>query len=307
MIYPGRRLNNVPNSASLTGVKRICFYHAGCPDGLGAALAVKRAWSDLDSEEVRFAPHGHDDFIRPDAVRGALLVYVDIAPPNAVLREIGHSANKIIVLDHHASSMRRFESDSNLAAEMEDLGHEFHFDLSHSGAMLAWKYFHPDTPAPDLLRYIEDQDLWNWELLHSREINAAIGSYPQQIEAWEQLLEMDLAQLIREGEPLVRANEAEVERALKSAHAVYLGEERIEAVNCTTQTRSAVGHELAARAQFGQSWGLVYRLAGKKVMLSIYSIGDLDVSVVAARFGGGGHPNASGFSIPLDVWIKEHL
>jgi len=277
MIYPGRRLNNIPNSASLTGVKRICFYHAGCPDGLGAALAVKRAWSDLDSEEVRFAPHGHDDFIRPDAVRGALLVYVDIAPPNAVLREIGHSANKIVVLDHHASSKRRFEDDPTLAAEMEDLGHEFHFDLSHSGAMLAWKYFHPDTPAPDLLRYIEDQDLWNWE------------------------------QLIREGEPLVRANEAEVERAVKSAHAVYLGEERIEAVNCTTQTRSAVGHELAARAQFDQPWGLVYRLTGKKVMISIYSIGDLDVSVVAARYGGGGHPNASGFSIPLDVWIKEHL
>ncbi len=289
-------------------MKRICFYHAGCPDGLGAALAVKSAWSKLGTtEELVFAPHGHDDLIRPDSVRGAILVYADIAPPNAVLREIGRAANKIVVLDHHASSKRRFEADPKLGAEMEDLGHEIHFDLSHSGAMLTWNYFHPDAPAPDLLRYVEDQDLWNWELLHSREINAAIGSYPQQIEAWEKLLGMDLGQLIREGEPLVRANEAEVERALKSAHSVCIGDERIESVNCTTQTRSAVGHELAARAQFGKPWGLVYRITGKKVMVSIYSIGDLDVSEVAARYGGGGHPNAAGFSLRLESWLKEHL
>ncbi|MCH6586761.1 MAG: amidohydrolase family protein [Proteobacteria bacterium] len=29
--------------------------------------------------------------------------------------------------------------------------------------MLAWNHFHPDEPAPDLLRYVQDQDLWKWD------------------------------------------------------------------------------------------------------------------------------------------------
>ena len=39
------------------------------------------------------------------------------------------------------------------------------------------------------------------------------------------------------------------------------------------------------------------------VDVSIYSVGDLDVSLVAGQFGCGGHRNASGFSIPLKDWL----
>ncbi len=27
-------------------MRRVCFYHAGCPDGFGAAWSVRRAWGD---------------------------------------------------------------------------------------------------------------------------------------------------------------------------------------------------------------------------------------------------------------------
>jgi hypothetical protein len=39
------------------GVTRVCFYHAGCPDGFGAAWAVRQAWGELGQYE----PRGHDD------------------------------------------------------------------------------------------------------------------------------------------------------------------------------------------------------------------------------------------------------
>ena len=67
--------------------------------------------------------------------------------------------------------------------------------------------------------------------------------------------------------------------------------------------RAAIGHELAKRARFGKPWGLVYRVSGTQVDCSIYSTGDLDVSAVATRFGGGGHRNASGFSVSLADWL----
>jgi len=49
--------------------------------------------------------------------------------------------------------------------------------MQHSGAVLAWQYFMPNEPVPDLLRYVEDQDLWNWKLPHSDAVNAAIATY----------------------------------------------------------------------------------------------------------------------------------
>jgi oligoribonuclease NrnB/cAMP/cGMP phosphodiesterase (DHH superfamily) len=180
------------------------------------------------------------------------------------------------------------------------------FDLSHSGAVLAWHHFHPGAELPALLAYVEDQDLWSWKLPRSEEVNAAVASYPRRFEVWDELARRPWQELAAEGEPIVRANRAAVEQALHAAHPVALGTRRIEAVNAT-HARSAVGHELAKRAAFGTAWGLVYRLAGERVYVSLYSIGDVDVARVAARYGGGGHRNAAGFGVALGDWLRDFV
>ncbi len=151
---------------------------------------------------------------------------------------------------------------------------------------------------------MEDQDLWNWKLARSEEINAAIGSYPRKFAVWDDLASRPIESLAREGEPIVRANRMEVTRALHTAHPVALGTRRVEAVN-SANLRSALGHELAKRARYGQPWGLVYRISGDRVDATLYSIGDLDVSKVAGEFGGGGHRNAAGFSVSLRHWLDD--
>ena len=40
------------------------------------------------------------------------------------------------------------------------------------------------------------------------------------------------------------------------------------------------------------------RVLGDKVKVSLRGKGDVDVQKIAARFGGGGHPNAAGFTVP---------
>ncbi len=54
--------------------------------------------------------------------------------------------------------------------------------------MLAWNYFHEGTPAPELLGYVQDQDLWHWALPDSSEVNAAIASHPRSFESWTQMI-----------------------------------------------------------------------------------------------------------------------
>ena len=283
-------------------MKKLCFYHAGCPDGFGAVWAVKGAWG----ESGHFIARGHDDRVRMGECENALVAFVDIAPAKDELQELAIVADQVVVLDHHVTARDRLADDISLVNELEAEGHLLHFDLGHSGAVLAWQHFRPDEEVPELIRYVEDQDLWNWALPDSDAVNAAIASYPREFEVWDRLSSESIETLAEQGKPILRANRIEVARRLEHARPVALGTKRIEAVNASTN-RSQIGHELAKRAQYGEAWGLVYRVEGAEVYGTLYSIGDLDVSKVALGYGGGGHKNASGFHVTLERWLEEFV
>ena len=287
-------------AATFGGVSRVCYYHAGCPDGFGAAYSAWRAWG----ERGRTVARGHDDAFDALAHEGDLVIFADIALRNAQLRDLGEVAQQLVVLDHHWSARQHFESDPQLAIFLAGRGHRVHFDLEHSGAVLAWRYFHPGEPEPDLLRYVEDQDLWAWKLPESEAVNAAIGSYPRELDVWDELARRPWQELAREGLPLLRAMHTDVERALRFAHPLRIGSLELEAVN-SLHHRSHIGHAVAERAAYGAPLAAVYRIVGTRVDVSLYSIGELDVSAIAARYGGGGHRNAAGFSVPLSEWLAR--
>ena len=282
-------------------MKRSCYFHAGCPDGFGAAWAVWRAWGG----DARYVARGHEDAFDPRAHEGEVVVFVDIAPPPEALDELSELAAQLVVLDHHVSARDRFAACGGLDAAHARRGHRIRFDLDHSGAVLAWNHFHAADPPP-LLLYVEDQDLWSWRLPDSEAVNAAIGSYARDFESWERLAARPSAELAAEGLPILRANRQEVEHALQAAHPVAIGARRAEAVNART-LRAQIGHALAERGAFGVPWGAVYRIAADRVDVSLYSIGDLDVAAVAARYGGGGHRNAAGFNVSLARWLEEFV
>jgi hypothetical protein len=283
-------------------MRRVCIFHAGCPDGFGAAWAAWRAWGD----EALYVARGHDDAFVPDAYTGDLLVFADIAPPPEAWRPLGELAARLVVLDHHVSARDRFEEEPGLADALARSGHDVRFDLDHSGAVLSWEHFHPDEPLPEILAYVEDQDLWRWKLSDSREVNAAIGIRQRSFEDWEEMARAPIANLAAEGGPIVRAQRIEAERALQQAHPLRLAGDRVEAVNAREQ-RAWIGHALAERARFGTPCGVVYRMVGTRVDVSLYSVGDFDVASLAARFGGGGHRNAAGFSVALVEWLERFL
>ncbi|MBW2362902.1 MAG: hypothetical protein JRG84_18540 [Deltaproteobacteria bacterium] len=281
-------------------MRRVCFFHAGCPDGFGAAWSVWRAWGD----DARYVPRGHDDELRISLCEDALVVFVDIAPPNEALLPLAEVADRIVVLDHHVSAQTRFEADLAGKPALAGGDHHIHFDLDHSGAVLTWQYFHPGEPPPPILQYVEDQDLWNWKLPRTEEVNAALGSYSRDFETWSNLAVRPVEELADEGVPILRTQLREVERMLHDAHPIAIGTERIEGVNATYQ-RAPIGHELAKRATYGKPWGIVYRICADRINATIYSIGDLDAAAIAERYGGGGHRNAAGFSVPLRTWLDD--
>lgn len=77
-------------------------------------------------------------------------------------------------------------------------------------------------------------------------------------------------------------------------------------VNCLPTFGSDVGHKLAKDCgTYGLTW---HTVDGVEARCSLRSDGDYDVSVIAKQFGGGGHKNAAGFSVPLKTllsWYKN--
>ena len=283
-------------------MRRICVHHAGCPDGFGAAWATWRAWG----RDGEFVARGHEDRMGGRDVEDALVAFVDIAPDNDEILQLAEAAAHLIVLDHHVTAAERLQTDSLVVRAMNEGGHVLHFDMTHSGAVLAWQYFLSEEPVPDLLRYVEDQDLWNWKLDGSEAVNAAISSQPHEFEAWETMAALPVADLTRQGEAIVRRNRVEVDRALRHAAPLAIGSRRVEGVNARTN-RSAIGHGLAERHAYGEPWGCVYRIDGTRVHATLYSIGDFDVATIATSLGGGGHKNAAGFSVPLEEWVRDFV
>jgi oligoribonuclease NrnB/cAMP/cGMP phosphodiesterase (DHH superfamily) len=269
---------------------------------MGAAWSVHEAWKG----QGEFVARGHDDVSRPSDWKGAEVVFVDIAPQIEEARALGEAASKLTVLDHHITARARFEAHPDLERELAAAGHLLFFDMDRSGAMLAWDHFHEGEPPPDLLRYVQDQDLWHWALPDSSEVNAAIASHPYSFESWSLLAKKSSEELAAEGRPILRSNRMEVERVLKNAAPIVVDGLKVEAVNSTVH-RAQVGHELAERARFGKPWGCVYRIQGSKVHATLYSIGDFHVSGFAQRLGGGGHQNAAGFTVPVAEWVERFM
>lgn len=281
---------------------RCCYYHAGCPDGFGAAWAVRNAWGEAAS----YVSRNHDDRLERGAHEGDEVAFVDIAPSNLELVNLCDETSMLHIVDHHVTARDRIEGDPEIASRLRATRHSVHFDLDASGAALAWRYWNPGQELPDLLGYVEDQDLWRFKLPDSREVNAAIASYPMRFSTWDRLANTDPERLAEEGRPIVHAQRLAVERAVATAHVVRVGEHRIEAVAANT-LRPWIGHELATRAAHGVPCGIVYNADTKRVDVSIYSVGGFNVAELAAARGGGGHRSASGFSVPLDEWRSEYL
>ncbi|MFQ5418469.1 MAG: hypothetical protein ACE5FL_15690, partial [Myxococcota bacterium] len=172
-------------------MKKNLIYHAGCPDGFGAAWSAWNAWGD----SARYIPRGHDDAFDASRFDGEVLVFADISLRNDLLLEAGEVAAQLVVLDHHLTARDHFASNPGVENALVERGHTVQFDLNHSGAILAWSYFHPDEPSPDILQYVEDQDLWNWKLPRSQEVNAAIGSYQRDFDTWTRLAERSVDEL----------------------------------------------------------------------------------------------------------------
>src|SRR5580692_9183886 len=157
---------------------RYVLYHASCADGFGAALA---AWLKFRNTAEYIPVQYGNPF--PDIVTGPETeVYIlDFSYPTGKIEDLVTSHDRVVVLDHHATARTELES---MMEEYNQDPYLIKFDMNKSGAVMAWEYFHPGSLIPDLFRYLQDRDLWQWKLPASREVSDAVRSYPFDFNIW---------------------------------------------------------------------------------------------------------------------------
>lgn len=252
----------------------IVLYHAECADGFGGAWAIWRRFPD-----AKFIPVKHGNSPPPN-LRNERIVIVDFSYDRATLGAMARQTESLLVLDHH------------ITAEKALAGLPYaYFDMKKSGAVLAWEWAH-EQPVPWILNYIQDKDLWTWALPSSREINAAIASYPFDFQLWNNFKQQELE---REGRAILRY---EHELIGKLAAQSVLVEFQNELVPCAQSAvlTSQIGERLSADAPFCIIW---HDRDGRRYFSMRSREDGTDVGAIAASFGGGGHTHAAGFSIPL--------
>jgi hypothetical protein len=268
----------------------LVLYHADCPDGFAAALA---AWLRFGAA-ARYLPC---DYGRPaPAVDGAHVYILDFSFDPQVLQTMARSAASITLLDHHASARSR------LAGLTLACPHCLHVDLSRSGAVLAWRHFHPERPLPRLYRMVQARDLWRWDEPQARDFLAWLDTLPWEFERWAQVLAWrpeQLEEAIAQGATMNVKFDALCQAIAREAVPVRLAGESGLMVSAPAAFASDVGHLLACRSG---TFGLVWRTTREaRVKCSLRSVAPYSVRALAEPLGGGGHDQAAAFQLPLEA------
>lgn len=274
----------------------LVIYHHPCSDGFGAAYA---AWKHL-GDTADYRPHSYD-MPPPKDIIGKTIYVVDFSFKTKQLTEICSKALEVTVIDHHKDAAKDLQ---DCAAAIDNL--TVVFDNNKSGCGLTWEYFFAAEP-PELLKYIQDRDLWEFKKVETKEILLALDvCYETLFPIWDTLVTDPgkLKELYQKGKILIQARKKSVRQLAEGYHKVKLGGITGYACNATYSYASDLGNYLARREQ---TFGLVYYFDGKTSLwkYSLRSIkGGVDVSKIARTFGGNGHVSAAGFTLP---YLLEEL
>jgi len=292
----------------------LCIYHGNCADGFTSAWIV-RAYFLQRRIKVDFHAGVYQD--PPPDVAGRDVLLVDFSYKQAVLHEMAGKANSILVLDHHKTAAADLEHagragsnwDQHLLNAYQDrcegVTHSLYalFDMERSGAGIVWDYFFADAPRHPLVNHVEDRDLWRFNLPFTREIQAAVFSYPYDFKVWDELAdsfdEFGQTRLAMEGAAIERKHHKDIAELSKVVtRPMRIAGHVVPMANLPYTLTSDAGHLLCGDVHpfAGCYWdtpeGRVFSLRSRD--------NGADVSEVAKQYGGGGHAHASGFRVPFD-------
>ncbi|MBF5006241.1 DHH family phosphoesterase [Diaphorobacter caeni] len=266
----------------------LILYHGRCADGFSAAWA---AWTFYEGEvECVGLTHGQvktmDDL---PPLEGRAVYILDFSFNAEILAQIDERAAQLVLLDHHISAQREI---GNYRCRCGVV----HFDMNKSGARLSWEFFHGDAPVPELIRFVEDRDLWRWQYPQTRGFVSALDLEPFELQRWQEIADFtpeQLAAFVARGDAMDEKFRNLAADIARDAQPVNFNGEQGLMVNAPGAFHSLVGDLLSAESG---TFALMWQVGSEgQIKAGLRSQRGYDCSVLAVSMGGGGHAQACGF------------
>ena len=270
----------------------LVIYHGrSCPDGFAAALA---AWLFFDGK-AEFLALDHGDVKTVDdlpALAGRAVYILDFSFAEHILRGVEDRAAKLVMLDHHLSAAEKLTGFKCRCGVV-------HFDMKKSGARLAWEFFHPKSPVPELVKFVEDRDIWVWQYPQSAGFLAALDMEPLDFARWHAIANFGAAEMAA----YIDRGRAMDEKFTKLAQAMAEAAQPVTfngmtglMANVPSAFHSLVGDLLC---QQSGSFALLWTVDKPGVVkCGLRSRSVFNCITLAESMGGGGHAQACGFKMP---------
>lgn len=258
-------------------------------------------------------PHVFPEGVVLDSEIAEMELYVlDYSFPVKHLQKYIDLFKSILVLDHHKTAIDEYtsyypstEGGFGWTFIRPHTNCEIVFSENESGAKLSWMYFHGGyNEVPDYIELISDRDLWRFKLENSRKFY--YGLKLQDLSTFnmiDTLLNSFKNNIIIEGSKYEKVHNERNEKIAKAniidITVTIAGKEyKAGMVNSYLDVASDLCSNLISKR--GYDIAIAYNIDNKSVVgCSLRSKKGLDSSSLSLMYGGGGHAQASGFSIPF--------
>lgn len=264
----------------------VVLYHGDCSDGLGGAWA---AWKKFGSKADYVALYRGNPV--PEGLSGRTLYFIDFVYESEIVSDLVANNKKVVGLDHHVT----------MKVPIALMDKESVYSEDHSGAVVAWKYFHRGKKVPLLLRYIEDRDTWRWKMAKSREFSAYIEIQDLDFKNFNKLAKdfesaSNRKRYLEIGNILLKERRDSINRLVSSAELVDFEGQKVFAVNAPHVFAGDLGNVLA---KMHPPFAIVWVVDGSLLRVSLRGLKGSNVGELSRKYGGGGHEAAAGFTLPF--------
>jgi len=285
----------------------IVIFHYPCQDGLASGWIVNH-YHKLENKSIELYPIQHGTPLDMTRLSNKKIIFCDYAPTADVLEQVEKTASQIQILDHHKTAKEALQNKPYAI-----------FDMCKSGAGLTWDFFFPNLPMPNFIQMIQDRDLWTWKIPESRSLTAGLftlceiakiddyDNFTGLFQVFDGLFtnKSEFEFCLKLGEVISKANlsKANLIAKLHAKRVDNYNGLKVCIVNCPAELSSDVGNILSSMdsIDFAVLWN--YNHPSQEYYVSLRSSNKIDVSTIAKSFGGGGHPNASGFGTKINPII----
>ena len=154
-----------------------------------------------------------------------------------------------------------------------------------------------------MIKFIEDRDLWRWDIPYSKEFAAAFDMVPFDFEEFDKYLDDSAVDNAQErGAYILAYSKTVISKIAKHAASRKIDGKDVLVVN-SPHWMSEIGNALSPKCDYALIWYYDHETQQVKVSLRAHH-DDTDVSEIAKRYGGGGHRKAAGFNLPANTSIE---